>query len=516
MKTRTLSYLLAAVMLTSCYKDKGNYSYTSLYNFSLDTTTLSTRYDIVLGDTLKLNPVINTTVTESELAYHWEVFNAADTFKTISTDRQLRYKAGPSADIPSPGDYKMRLRVENKADHRQLYSDVIQLRVSGTVGLLVLHGNNTESDIDLLVAPQFLVNAGNVPVSHHHHYYSETNGSKIAGKGVQIIHSVSQVLSSNADRCYIVAITDKDMVLAHYTALEKKGDYRSLFMGPTYKGQPQAFQLFNNYVELYLDGGQLFLENSTTGNKFVTGVTPANANIAPYIIQAITNNSNKIVAFDQTAKKFYGITNVYEGGSASSFPLSSPTAIFNTGNMNADLVYMDHGSRNNRVLAVFRNGATRFLAELDFETTTLNDQPVAKYDMNALPEISNALFHAFGDNQINMCYYATSSSVYQYAVNNGNALSATPLAMQNGAPLTFSGEITMMKILKPLRLFKDWATGISPFSYYNYNKVMLIATYEGNVGTLHSLQIDELTGKVISHQQYTGFDRIADANIKGI
>ena len=70
----------------------------------------------------------------------------------------------------------------------------------------------------------------------------------------------------------------------------------------------------------------------------------------------------------------------------------------------------------------------------------------------------------------------------------------------------------MMKILKPLKN----TSGSLKVDYYNYNKIMLVGVYKNGEGVLYSLKLNEATGDVISFKTFSGFDRIYDANIKGL
>jgi tRNA A37 threonylcarbamoyladenosine biosynthesis protein TsaE len=51
---------------------------------------------------------------------------------------------------------------------------------------------------------------------------------------------------------------------------------------------------------------------------------------------------------------------------------------------------------------------------------------------------------------------------------------------------------------------------------HNSKILMLVGTYSNGKGTLYRCVMDELTGLVKEVTSYTGFNKIYDANIKGL
>ena len=69
-----------------------------------------------------------------------------------------------------------------------------------------------------------------------------------------------------------------------------------------------------------------------------------------------------------------------------------------------------------------------------------------------------------------------------------------------------------MKILKP-----GIYSGENNDTYYKSNVEMVVGTYGGVAGSgiLYALELDPLSGRVMTVQKYEGFDEIYDVNIKG-
>ena len=159
-----------------------------------------------------------------------------------------------------------------------------------------------------------------------------------------------------------------------------------------------------------------------------------------------------------------------------------------------------------------KDNGSYFIAEMNDAATKVTDFPKYKYDLSHINDVANGdvISWAFGNNQINMGYYATSRGVYHFSVDDGKEINPSELVMENNSKVEFEGDITLMKILKPR------ATGGK--EYYMNNVVMVVGTYGGTSGSgkLYSLELDPNSGKVKSQLgMYEGFDRIQEVEIKG-
>ena len=79
---RTVKFLVgccfvAAIVLTSCYEDKGNYDYTELNEISVTAPAVGTYFSVDRYDTLHIEPQLAFTqgvIDESQLAFKWEMY----------------------------------------------------------------------------------------------------------------------------------------------------------------------------------------------------------------------------------------------------------------------------------------------------------------------------------------------------------------------------------------------------------------------------------------------------------
>lgn len=520
---RTIYFLLIIILAAGCYKDKGNYEYSDLPEVAI--TLPFTTYEVGAGMKLVIDPEVITQISESDLNWEWEVAYYPPgtylTFGKFAEGKKLDHVFNLSTLIPSTGTYSIRAHARQVSTGRDFYSAVTTLRITSQyTGLMVLHGNGTQSDIGLLQATDFRISEGTMEtVSTPYLYSAANNNQKLPGKGLSVIQTYTYY-QGYVDRAKVVAITDAGGEWINYADFTKGGDWNSMFMPGINKGQPQI--MFPQGQNIYaVDGGQIFgrLSNSYTVFPVPSPAVTEYYAASPFF-EIGGNYAIQGFFFDKNTRGFVESTNAYSFAAfgdktASGISQIATSNHFNMADMKADLLHVDRGGRQGHFMAVMKeDDGDKFLAEINWSATANADLPYARYDMQVMPGMNDATFFAFGDNQVTMCYYATPSKVYRYTAIDGASLSGNynELTLQNGTPIVFDGDITMMKILKPLVN----NGGSFLVNYYNYNKIMLVAVYKNNVGTLYSLKLDESTGAVTSYTTFTGFDKIYDANIKGL
>ena len=524
MKRRYLAslLLLMAVLFGGCFQDLGNYDYVALDDLTIELPDKT--YRLPLGAQLQINPIITTTIPEDDLEYRWEVIaldevSQYNDFLVFATGKNLNFTTALSTLMPSLSTYSMRLHILQKSNGRQFYSETFSYSVVGQInGLMVLHGDEEKSDIGILRAAEFLATKDTATTAIYPHFYSSRNGKFIPGKGHSIVQFIASYMewspggTGNAD---VVVITDKGGVLGSYSTIEEKGDWNSMFYGHLNKGKAESYEL-DGQTAFAVDSGELYIKTALQ-NFYVTPDMPASKGY--YFGSSVMMTSNPIQMqgffFDKKSRGFIGMRYVFNagGGSSGIYALETTTP-FNAANMNADLLFLDKGGAANHFLAAMKqDDGTKFVVELHPNQSKQSLFSWAKYDMSSLPEVADANYFAWGENMINMCYYASPTNVYRFTASNGAPLVAEKLMTTSGVEISFGNEVvTMMKILKPNKSERP------SYSYYNYNKILLISTYAGTPGSgkVYSCTINQLTGRVASCNVYSGFDQIRDANIKGI
>lgn len=512
--------LILVVVLPGCYQDMGNYDYEALPGQVIITAdSYSTDYTKVLGqDTLRIEPVISYEGDEADLSYEWEIWQPSPVsdYVPIYEGKNLEYKCGPDDYITGPGSYDIRLTVSNAAlttddknpDANQTYSEIINLEVvmNNYVGLMVLHGDGTQSDVGLIEDDIFLAEASQtITTMVTPEFYSSNNqNQKISGVGRQVAkHGYVSTASSGSTfgSSDILILTENgEAMRTDYRTMEKMpADYKALILAPeTAPGNPQF------YHQRGLGGGSGLVDNgkvfySAASDYFRGAMYSSDFDYlaAPYLCivinRGLSGGTNMgVVAFDNLSKSFiYSEFNFSE--LLYKFPDSAVSGVnLEPSNMQADLIYMELSGHGGDARAVMEDDATgeKYLAVFDFYASEKTNISVGRYSMESLPNIDNAKYYAFGRG-VNVSYYATSNEIYQYLYEGGNTANSK---------YTFPGgeEITTMEIIKH--------ESNAEYTYYQYsNRMLVIGTKDAqNNGKVYAFIIDQVTGDLTLSETYDG------------
>ena len=515
-----------AIAWCGCYDDKGNYDYRDLEELQVAIKEEGP-HSLMYGDVLRLTSEVRTSIPDSDLQYDWEV--QMDTawwnpYASVARGRDLDYKWVDPV-LNKEKTYKMRLNVTQVSNGRHFYSAAVDVAVRlspSALGLMVFHGDGTSSDIGVIEAPEFQLQQPTTDFQSRTtpDYYSSKNGNeKIAGTGTglwQIYPNISG--TPRPENIVIVALTEQASVVAESKTMEKRGDWNDMFVGGLNAGQPGGIAIDGSNVYIF-DGEDIFWRQ---GNQYRVAVPKyeyeegdVNYGFKFYPQLFDVSGVGQAVLFDVEKKGFVSCAQIYSFDQFALIDVNEPgiSIPFNPGKMGADLLHWDTGGKYG-LLAVMQgeNNGPVFIAEMNSTATNSSDFPKYKYDLSHIGDVAGGEVVAwtFGENQINMGYYATARGVYHFALDEGNRINPTKLTMENNAEVIFEGEITFIKILKP--------RAIGGKSYYKNNVLMVVGAYGGTSGSgkLYSLELDPNSGKVKSQLGvYEGFDRIYEVDIKG-
>ncbi|MFD2968749.1 PKD-like family lipoprotein [Sphingobacterium bambusae] len=522
---------LIFISAASCFKDKGNYDYSSLGD-TVQIALSSTVYNVVLNESvLHIEPSIVYSGNESDLSYEWQIWSK-DEFKYIPMQqgKVLNYQVGGNAIMPTAAAYNIRLAVENKnrardeknMDANRQYSRIITVVAESSreyLGLMVLHGDGTSSDVGIIDHPLFaktsMTFAGNEIISNL--YSSFNGGNRIRGRGIKVTRvgqredfGTYTVGSSN-----VYIITDQVGLRTKYENLENTNlSYSALMTNPSdASGKLQAFErmgaLTSNPGVALIDEGRLFyglMYGPMVGNNFSYHAAP--------FVQLIRKGSVGFIAFDQLSRSF-----IYSAPSTSSFLLNkfpsseSTTQNFSLTDTKADLLHLELRTVNSSTIAVMKGaGADEFfLLDLNLYTNELGKVLQGKYSLSTLPEINAIRFYAFGGGA-NVNYCASNNKLYRFSYVNG--ITANQITDYGNE------EITMMKIVK---YENPEGSGMNPTDNYQYSNSLLIVSTKNpqGAGKIYAYRYDINNGALLTPTIFAGdgtvgktFGEIYDVDIK--
>lgn len=519
---------LVAMLWCGCYDDKGNYDYRNLEELQVAIKEEGP-HSLMYGDVLRLTSEVKTSIPDSDLQYDWEVqMDTAwyDPFVSVAQGRDLDYK-WEDAVLNKEKTYKMRLNVTQLSNERHFYSNVVDVAVRmspSMLGLMVLHGDGTASDIGVIEAPEFQLQkpSADFRSTTVTDYYSSKNGEeKIPGVGTGLYQTYLQSWGSPiSENIVVVALTESGLAVADSKTMVKKGDWNDMFVGGLNAGVPMGIDLLGS-TNLYIFDGKDIFWRQASKFRVAVPIYEYDENSDEYGFEFLpqmfdlNGNIGQAILFDKVKNGFVSVRQSFNFSGFTLMDLNEPgiQVPFNPGKMDADLLHWETGGKYGMVAVMKSKGdGSCFIAEMNPTAENMRLFPKYKYDLSRIADVNsgNVVDWAFGDNQINMGYYATSRGVYHFALDEGNQITPAELVFENNSQVEFEGDITLMKILKPK------ATGGN--TYYMNNVVMVVGTYGGTSGSgkLYSLELEPNSGKVKSLLgKYEGFDRIHKVEIKG-
>ncbi len=546
--------IVALGLMTGCYDDKGGNDFDSPME-DVEMVIPESAYSASLGETIHIEPVVKTSIPESDLEFMWEaigsIYNEQDrsTYSplvdTESQSKNLDYLCRLDDNITQLNtSYTCRLHARQKSTGRDFYSsNTFTITIAGVTGLMVLYDDGSQSDLGVLMADEFMPEANSIPekASAVSSVYSNNNGGdKMSGKGVSIVNMIPDYYAGSTENFDLAARTTEGYSFLSNTGFAKKGDWSYMFYlsgdRAVNGNKPDGLLVKDSYFIGFDDGEMyicsyyvypfLFAEitpSKPCGDGNYISVEPQMLYIWPYGGIQYLGYSREVNGNKQ--KGFVAYSQLYQGYSAESASMmdtGSDAVPFNPADMKADLICM-RTDASYHTLAVLKGDmdhtqypGENFLVELYPNADPGGESGVAgvplyMHGMSGFTDIDKAFAFDFGSTK-NMCYYATPSGVYHYGHDGATLYSPVTLDMVDGSALTLDGEITMMKILA------------SPNITTHYDDtVLMVATWEDGASALYALHLDESTGKVEKAVKYDkttvdgwDFGIIRDANIKGL
>ena len=246
-----MAVMAVALVMASCYEDKGNYDYTELEKVSIDTTDvgMQTQYAIMRFDTLELSPRVffqgQEVLDDSQapLDYLWTIFSATTgvgangVIDTLGFERHLRAPITRTG-----GNYYVQLVVKNRNDGvRQFFRVPVSVSEVFDGGWMVFYERADQpgySDVALIYNPWTKLN-----VNYNRQYinlYETTNGELLQGHPIRCLDIAVSLASGNN---YVGLCTDYTLVGVSENGIEKALDFNDFFhqapstMKPTWYGE---------------------------------------------------------------------------------------------------------------------------------------------------------------------------------------------------------------------------------------------------------------------------------------
>ncbi|MRG44122.1 hypothetical protein GFS24_03305 [Chitinophaga sp. SYP-B3965] len=495
-------YLLAFIVFTSCYKDKGNYDYHVINHWTVENFDSTKGYTVLLGDTLKINPTLkwsnDPNPSDANYNYAWSFryrpsSNLPFIDTVIGTDKNLNAKINLL-----PGNYSLAYRVTDKSNGVTFQTRTnILVSSKNFEGYMVLNDVNGKSRLDMLAYSK-----GTGLFTQYTDVLKEMNSNlPEQGKPRQVLcmNYVGTNITPLNYGIFLLTETGTNRIHQETFAYEPTMNIRYLMVGNiandfkadvlTGENPSPTTVMFYMYAK-----GNMYAYSTLYGYAFrndpinVYAAASAPFKVSPYVVTdgtvGVMYNTDKR-CFVQAAN--FNSSFVADVVAARNFP---------TG---LDLVWMErsYNSTSRSVYAVLKDPVTAKYYLLRFPIA--GAQTLFK-EITA-PDFAQATSYAVSPD-VNYLFYSVGGKVYEYDFNLGTP--TTTLMIDKGnSTITYMGfpHFYNSFVAANANTYKLWATYLTVGTYDP-------AGTPGANGTLECYSVPEISKPLVKTMGWTGLGKI--------
>jgi hypothetical protein len=469
------SAIIASVLFSACYKDKGNYDYSAINQITISSS--SNTYSVMLPDSLKIDIAISQTIPSAEgLTFQWVLFpntSAPLTRRTIGTTQNLR-----AVITEDPGSYLLDFYVkDNKTGVEVLKRFTINILTALSEGWIIVEEKAAGCDLNLITPTDVIFRD----------VYSNINGSMLPA-GTSRIPEIK--VNRNIQSVYI--ISPNDMIYLNFANFLKVSEFNSFFFQPP-SPKPQEY-FMNSDEEVLLNNGKPYCRNLNGPGTIKLGIpSVGNYYMAPFELHSI---SSSYIWYDTIGQRFY--RQDPNNFSLLSFP-SDPADPFDMNNIGRQLLFADMNTASS-YYAFLKNNQNDSLYAYNFKTGGTGRAPVAVYAGLDAPGLATAKKFVMSKT-LPFLYYTNGNSIYKLDIP---AKTASPV-------YTFPAGTE----IRAMKMYVNRKTSSDP----NNNKLIAVATLEaGSQGKVYYFPIAN-TGNFTNDtysKVHTGFGKINEITYKSL
>ena len=422
------------LMVSSCLKDKGNYTYTNLPDFYIDTVGQQTSFQAYQNQgTVNINPKVVYAGDTANLTYRYTLYASSGAIDTLGTTKNLSKTI-----TRAPGTYTIELEATEKTSGVKAfmrYGLVVLPPVAP--GMMVLYEKNNSpgnSEIDVISSPAFTTSTPAAVDSVFRGLYAQFNHNELL-PGLPVPNGFSFYVSPSGTTPVYVATT-KSFVSLQRTDFQRLQNTSDLFLNATpatlnIEGVFAALSGFN----LVNNGEVYWSQDGVLVGKYAVGGGYKAASHLGYMTGFTTT------FFDEQNGRF--IRGLQFNSLAEAFSAANAGRKFSLHNIQKKLLFYDRIADPNK-FALFKdfNSENRYIYVTNPSTPQTPD--VALIDVTGAPNINDAFLYAAGSVNTT-AFYATPASVYYFTYSTSNSTYSTPVA---GFTAPAGEVITAMKLHK--------------------------------------------------------------------
>lgn len=535
-----------AVLLASCYDDKGNYDYSEINEISVDTEFTGTYFAVDRYDTLRISPTLRFSqgyIDDGQLSFKWEMFaddwaNADETAQVLSEEKNLCVQIRRAESVTP---YAVVLSVTDKntgCSFRQKYQVSVQPSVLS--GLLVLQDDGGRCRLDYLAST---LSEPTFAAAHHivDVYGSANDGAKLEGAPRGVSFTLQNKSSYEPQEKRIYVYTDREMVMLDASNFVAKHKNEELFMIAPSVISPECVMRSSFYDSstILVNNGDIHVLNQNAamvfgyqfsralvGNSSMQG---KEAKVSKFVYQADDFPSYTgfdAILYDTANKRFVKVASGYNAEpELKAFEPQNEAALknFDVNNIGKDIIWMAKGN-GGQCFAVFTDGGSRQIYRCRFNLRStiedeegntvpnpqINNVAMGVYDFSAAAEGNEAKYFDAG-RFANYILYASDKNVYTYDFSSRKATLIND-------PFPEDEVITAIKIYN----VEHSTSNITNVS----GTLLYVATWNGKEGKVYEFALNRTTGRLnnrteeaegnlkLPYNVFGGFGKIVDMCVK--
>ena len=491
---------LSALVLTSCYKDLGNYSYHQINQVTITNFDTINGYIAYYNDTLTVSPaLVSSQNINADDAYTYEWSYRLSSVQSATADSVMATTKTLNKLITlAPGSYLLMYKVTDKKTG-VTFQVKTSLQVSTEIyeGYLVLNDAGGSARLDML--------SFNKVQSTFTQY---TDVLKKQGSTVPLTGQPNQVLCMVYTRSNVVT-QNYGIFLATSTGTNRVNQ-ETFGWNPTYNiryltvGDPPlnftAQHLTGAYINtnssnsiyMYAGDGNMYVYSTNAG--FAFKYTPLNV----YAVAGTPFKTTPWVATDGTTAVFYDADNRnFVTASAPGVATVQPTAPSLNYPTGYDLVWMNcnyypEAGQTKTTYAVLKDPVTSKIYLLRFNIGVAQNY----FSEITGTDIANATQFTVSPDYAYL-FYSAGGKVYEY-----------DLALQQSFLMVDKGS-AQISYLSCLHIYDRYGNA----NYVNWSKLLTVGSYDpagtpGSNGTLEQYSVQPVNGQILLTSQWTGFGKI--------
>jgi hypothetical protein len=398
--------ITVAVVQQACYKDKGNYDYHALD--IPEVKNFDTLYTVLIGDTLRISPMVTTANPNIKLGYEWRIMMPLEMRDTTIYGRELKMLFSLK-----PDKYATRLTVIDSTNNMKYFHETtIAGETPYSRGTMILSAVGATSQLT------FVRTDGTLEPD----VYRKWNGASLPGKPLQIINLFKENINPPPAMGYWATFDDTNdggMHIANNTLVRIKSLRDNYFETPD-SAKPGYLESTSDGVLRGVVNGKLMIGSSYTfygAEIYGMFSLPPAGDYNLYKSAAFYPGPPYIIGYDVNRKQFVTFTNFGQVAYSGTNYQTTSTTAFDPKDVKLDLLHFQ--LINNTNCFAFGKAADGIVYELKFGSAfigVVQFQPAYKRPFPQQSLITPSTKWAALNDEV--FYFTSNDKIYRYNPTN--------------------------------------------------------------------------------------------------